>query len=424
MFAMLRARANSERIDSGRSQQNRVEIIQVNDSLPQIEWIDAAIDRAAQRFDCVPSELTKIQTALGRVLAQGILADRDSPALDVSAMDGYAMRLSDLSCSGVPVSGVACAGKPPIELPVGRAIQIFTGAAVPFGADCVIQREQTIESPGSVQLTVAPDSIRPGQNIRRRGENIKSGQLVLAEGTQLTTATAGALATFGPAEILVRRKVRVSLLTSGDELIEPGGQVQPWQIRDSNSLTLQGWLSGLPWATIIGQQRFGDTLQSAIQAIKLAGRDCDAIILTGGVSAGDTDYIPKALMELGGEILFHRLPIRPGKPVLVGCWEGKLVVGLPGNPVSAAVVSRVIAQPLLQRLGGVLPPPMTQLSLSESDDKRLNLVWYRLIELNGGHGRLIDSRGSGDLVSLSRSQGFIEQPAGQSGLGPWRTWLW
>jgi molybdopterin molybdotransferase len=148
------------------------------------------------------------------------------------------------------------------------------------------------------------------------------------------------------------------------------------------------------------------------------------IILTGGVSAGDTDFIPKALTELGGEILFHRLPIRPGKPVLVGLWEGKLVVGLPGNPVSAAVVSRVIAQPLLQRLGGVLPPPMTQLSLAESDDKRLNLVWYRLVELDGGHGRLVDSRGSGDLVSLSRSHGFIEQPAGQSGRGPWRTWLW
>lgn len=396
----------------------------MSEELPQIQWIDAQVDRAAQRLSPVPSEHTEIQKALGRILAQPIVADRDSPALDVSAMDGYAMRLSDLGTDRVSVYAVACAGKPPMDLPDGQAIQIFTGAAVPSGADCVIQREHTIEAPGSMQLKVSVDSIRPGQNIRRRGENIKNCQLVLAQGTLLTMASVGALATFGPAEVLLRRKVRVSCLTSGDELIEPGGQVQPWQIRDSNSLTLQGWLSGLPWVAIGGHQRFGDTLQLAIQAIESVGQDSDAIILTGGVSAGDTDFIPKALVELGGEILFHRLPIRPGKPVLVGLWQGKLVVGLPGNPVSAAVVSRVIAQPLLERLAGRTRTPLAQLSLADPDDKRLNLVWYRLVELDGVHARLVDSRGSGDLVSLARSHGFIEQPAGQSGRGPWRTWLW
>lgn len=161
------------------------------------------------------------------------------------------------------------------------------------------------------------------------------------------------------------------------------------------------------------------------QSLLTAAQDSHVILLTGGVSAGDTDYVLPAIESLGGQVVFHRLPIRPGKPVLVAMLGKTLVVGLPGNPVSAAVTSRVIAQPLLERLAGLrLSQSYLRLELSNSDKKTLNLYWYRLIRLCNAGAELLDSQGSGDLVSLALSDGFLEVPPGCTGTGPWRTWLW
>ncbi len=392
--------------------------------LPQLDPITSAISKAQERLATVSSESVSIDQAIGRVLAEPLTADRDSPPLSVSAMDGYAVRIGDVGEKPLLVSSVSYAGRSPVALPEGRAVQIFTGAPVPQGADCVVRREDTQESNGQVHFSISADSLRRGQNIRYQGENIRSGQEVLPVGTEIGPATVAGLATFGSSQVVVRRLLDVSVLTSGDELVPPGETAEPWQIRNSNLFGLNCWLARLPWVRQVGSHQVADTLSASQESLAEAVRTSDAVVLTGGVSAGDTDYFPEAIQSLGGEILFHRLPLRPGKPVLVAMLKEKLIIGLPGNPVSVAVTSRVIAQPLLERLAGRLAGRQVRLPLVNADEKTLNLHWYRLIHLEEGAARLVDSRGSGDLVSLAQSDGFVEVPPGCWGAGPWRAWLW
>jgi molybdopterin molybdotransferase len=400
-----------------------------NMKLPQLDEVELAVAKLAERCNSVTDELVPIEQALGRVLSLPLTADRNSPATDVSAMDGYAVRVADLqalvsSNARIQIGGVACAGRPPLRLEAGKAVQIFTGGCIPTNADCVIRREDTLESAGEFELRIPLASLSVGQNIRRRGENTTAGQVVLAAGTEITTATIGTLASFGRPMISVRRVLRVSILTSGDELIEPGESVQEWQIRDSNGPTLRSWLSRLRWATLVHLARVKDDLASTRQALQSALDVSDVVIVTGGVSSGDTDFIPKAIVELGGEVVFHRLPIRPGKPVLGAYCQDKIIFGLPGNPVSTSVTARVIAQPVLERLVGRLTRGNLYLPLVDPDENRLSLIWYRLIRLDGDGCRLVDSRGSGDFVSMAQSDGFIKVPAGLKGSGPWPAWLW
>jgi molybdopterin molybdotransferase len=396
--------------------------------LPQLDSVELAIESLCQSLLPIDDEQVTQHQALSRILSQPLTADRDSPPLDVSAMDGYAIRMADIADRAsdltLKVTGVAYAGHAPFPLQTGTCAQIFTGGCVPEGADCVICREDTTESPGYVTLNLQLKQPQAGQNIRRRGENIKRGEIVLAAGTEIDTSSIGALATFGAAELRVRRLLRVSLLTTGDELIESGGQVQPWQIRDSNGPTLRMWLEKLGWVTIVDHRRISDDRQAISAALQELLETCDVVILTGGVSAGDTDFVPGVICELGGQIAFHKLPIRPGKPVLGARCGNKVIFGLPGNPVSAAVTARVIAQTVLERMVGRRPRPNLMLSLNNPDDKKLPLIWYRLITVDGPTACLVENRGSGDLVSMSRSQGFIEQPIGAAGAGPWKAWLW
>ena len=400
------------------------------ETLPQIDPVATAIARLAERLACVEVEPCFTKYASGRVLAEPLIADRDSPAVDVSAMDGYAIRLADLSSardSTMRVAGVAAAGAAPSALPPTEAMRIFTGAAVPGEADCVVRREDTEEGLEAVEFRVAAESLRAGQNIRRRGENIRAGQVVLPRGVALNAPVMGAIATFAPMQLLVQRRVRVVVLNTGDELAEVGEAVEPWQIRDSNGPLLETWLRQLPWIELVGRRHVGDSLESVMAAIAEQLPHADAILLTGGVSMGDTDFVPEAIAKLGGEIVFHRLPIRPGKPVLGASLAGKLLLGLPGNPVSVAVTSRVIGLPLLRRLAGIGPMEEKQPSclLSEADEKKLPLVWYRLVKVaDDGKVSLVDSQGSGDLVSLAQSDGFVEIPIGASGAGPWRVRWW
>ena len=400
------------------------------ETLPQIDPVATAIARLAERLARVEVEPFFTTYASGRVLAEPLLADRDSPAVDVSAMDGYAIRMADLSSardSTMRVAGVAPAGAAPVALPPSEAVRIFTGAAVPAEADCVVRREDTDEGLEEVKFRVAAESLRTGQNIRRRGENIRAGQVVLARGVVLSAPVMGAVATFAPMQLLVQKRVRVAVLNTGDELAEVGEAVKPWQIRDSNGPLLEAWLGQLPWIELVGRRHVGDSLESVMAAIAEQLPHADAILLTGGVSMGDTDFVPEAIAKLGGEIVFHRLPIRPGKPVLGASLSGKLLLGLPGNPVSVAVTSRVIGLPLLRKLAGIAPIEEKQprCLLSEADEKKLSLVWYRLVKVaDDGKVSLVDSQGSGDLVSLAQSDGFVEVPVGESGAGPWRVRWW
>ncbi len=399
----------------------------VIEPLPQLDPVRTAIAKLAQELPCADSEILATKRAFGRVLAEDLLADRDSPALDVSAMDGYAVRLTDLGAGVLPVVGTIPAGAPPQSLPPGAAIRIFTGAPVPAEADCVVRREDTLESPTEIDVQVPASVLSARQNIRRRGENCQAGSVILPAGTVLTPTAVAAVATFAAADLRVRRRVRVVVLNTGDELVELGGAVEAWQIRDSNGPLLEAWLRLHPWIEFVGRQHVGDTLASVMAAIAAHAPTVDAILLTGGVSMGDADYVPEAVEKLGGQVAFHGLPIRPGKPVLGASLNGKLLLGLPGNPVSVAVVSRVVALPLLRKLGGVMTPETgARLAIVQNpDEKTLPLYWFRLVASDAHHQvSLMTSLGSGDLVSLAQSDGYVEVPPGASGPGPWSMNFW
>lgn len=397
-------------------------------NLPQVDIIDASIGILARSLSRVPGESLDIGQSAGRVLAAPLRADRDSPAISVSAMDGYALRWSDLSQRRqFPVQSTTPAGSPPMELAAASAVRIFTGAPVPLGADCIVKREDTVESTNQVTIQVATDSIQVGQHIRRKGENIAKDAVVLESGTFLTPASMAAIASFGAPRIQVYRKVRVSVLNTGDELAPAGQPVQDWQIRDSNGPVLDAWLRQMPWIELVAAKRVGDQHEEVKRSIQAALDESDAVLLTGGVSMGDTDHVPAAIEELGGTLAFHRLPLRPGRPILGASLSGKLILGLPGNPVSVAITSRIFGAPLLRTLGGVQPAhgSVPQVAITDADTARIDLIWYRLVDLGpNGEIRFSKTLGSGDLVSLAKSYGFVRVPAGDSGPGPWPLYRW
>ena len=389
-----------------------------------------ALRLLAEHLAPVADEPVDLHHAVGRVLAQPVDADRDSPAHDVSAMDGYAVRLADLAelTDDMPVAGEVTTGNEPPAMPDGAAMAIFTGGCVPRGADAVIRREDVVESPGRIRLAVARDAIKPGDNIRRQGENLTDGARVLDAGRRIDAAVMAALASFGMARPRVHRRVRVAVIVTGDELLNADDTPAPWQVRDSNGPALAAMLAPLPWVDFQGICRAPDTLDALIGAIHTQLPGCDALLLTGGVSMGDHDHVPAALDAVGAEQLFHRLPIRPGKPLLAAVGpRGQAILGLPGNPVSVMVTARRFAVAALHRRAGLAAgfDAPAAVRLTNPDDKTLKLWWHRLVRfVEPGVAELVPGKGSGDVAAASCSDGFIEIPPGAQGAGPWPCWPW
>ncbi len=372
-------------------------------------------------------ESLPLRDCAGRVLAQSIVADRHSPACDVSAMDGYAVRLTDLQGDALAVAGEVSIGQSSPAMPTGAALRIFTGGAVPPGCDAVIPREQVMEHPTRIQWPPGL-KVAAGQHIRRRGENGAAGETVVPAGVSITSPIAAALASFGIATPRVHQRVRLAVIVTGNEIHDVGETVEPWQLRDGNGPALAAMFAELRWIDCQSISQVPDDPARLKSAIDQALRQSDALLLTGGVSMGDYDYVPATLSELGCRIVFHKLPIRPGKPVLGAIGpEGQVVVGLPGNPVSVMTTARRLALPLLRHLAGhaVIEPPPPLARVVNADDKRLGLHWFRPVRLTGdGEVQLVATRGSGDIISAARSDGVVEIPPNQGGSGPWPFYAW
>lgn len=389
---------------------------------------DALIDLGEKLH---PVEIEADQTELlGRVLGQPISADRDSPAADVSAMDGYAIRRTDLAATGpLAVCGECKPGEPPASMPDSGVIRVFTGAIVPADCDAVVKREDTEETESEIRLLPSTADTAQGMHIRRAGENAKRGSTVLSPGVEIHAAHRATMANFGCSSADVFRRVRVSILTTGDEVgIFDSAQPEPWQLRNSNRDSLVALLQPPPWISITSVEHAIDDRDSLTTTLRRLLSSSDAIVMTGGVSMGDYDYVPDVIRDVGGDVVFHGLPIRPGKPVLGAATEdGKLLMGLPGNPVSATIGCRRLTMPLLARLAGVnswLPRP-TVVRLNDSGEKTIPLHWMRLVRMVD-HGVCVPvfSQGSGDLVSLGQSDGFVELTPQSCGEGPWPFYGW
>jgi molybdopterin molybdotransferase len=393
------------------------------------------------RLRVVEHERIEVSQATGRILARPILNFRDSPALDISAMDGYAFRYSELE-NRLPrtnsdqaqaggdcfeVTGVAAAGARRLVLGPDTAIRIFTGGVVPQGADVVIPRERCREESDRVWVTISLDQIPLGWNIRRQGENAKQDEVGLQAGCCIDGPRMSSIVSMNrEAQIEVSRKVRVTIINTGDELMGMDSPIEPWQIRDSNGPLLESMLRACPW---IEWNRVSarDDLSQIQTRLKEALDVSDAVLLTGGVSMGDTDHVPAAVRHCGAEVIFHRLAIRPGAPVLgaVGS-EGQLIMGLPGNPVSVAVTFRRLGLELLDRMARrVSGRRKWKIQVVGSDSKTLGLVWYRLVQIQAdGTALLLANQGSGDIRSLGLSDGFIEVPPGSLSQGMFAFYDW
>ncbi|TWU45613.1 Molybdopterin molybdenumtransferase [Novipirellula aureliae] len=397
-----------------------------------------AIDALAERLLRRETHQLESDQLVGRVLASDVLADRDSPAADVSAMDGYAIRLSDFgSRSAVPIAGECVAGEAPPPMIPNAVLRIFTGAVVPDGCEAVVKREDTIEHEHSIEFLSSARNASPGEHIRRAGENAKTNDCVLAAGSLVTPASIATMVNFGSYSANVFDQVRVSLITTGNEVDRfEQESPRPWQLRNSNAAAIESMLRSIASVRFIDHHHCRDDRFSLAESLEKCLSESDAVFLTGGVSQGDYDYVPKIIPGFGAEIVFHGLPIRPGKPILGAATRaGKLILGLPGNPVSATVGARRFARPLLAKMSGQNDwrehPP--QVRLHDSASKSLPLHVMRLVrhvENSFEQGKenavvaAVPSLGSGDLVSLGQSIGFVEIPPGHSGEGPWPFFAW
>ena len=315
---------------------------------------DEAIAQVAEHVRPLSGEEIPLRKALDRTPAVDVESADDVPGFDSSAMDGFAVRAQDTANASEksPVSlrivGESRAGMPASQtLSTGEAIPISTGAVVPDGADAVVRIENCRELGVTVEVLT---SVPAGKELRRTGEDIRVGDRVLERGTVLGPAELGVLASVGAAVVECRRKPRLSVLSTGDELVDPDGPIQAGQVRNSNAFTVpaQAERAG---GDVTRVERVPDDRGATIEAIRDA-LDADVLIVCGGVSVGPHDHVKPAFAELGVEEVFWGVALRPGHPTWFGIHEDTLVFGLPGNPVSAMVTFHLFVRPALAALSG------------------------------------------------------------------------
>lgn len=344
----------------------------VNDELHSVEEALSALRRDVGLLD---TEWLALDAAAGRILAGDVSATMDVPPFDSSAMDGYA---TDHRNAGtwLPVSQRIAAGQSASPLTPGSCARLFTGSPIPDGADCVIMQErvelsdETADQPPSAETGTAvksrqalmPTALKVGDSIRKRGQDVSAGSLLLAGGARLNAAALGMLAAQGIAEVEVRCRPKVALLSTGDELIDPGTPLKPGQIYNSNRPMLSEILASFG-AEVVITGSLPDCADTTREQIRQAAELADVIVTTGGVSVGEEDHV-KAVIESLGTLDLWRLALRPGKPLALGRIsraDGRTcrVLGLPGNPVSSFVGAWLFLRPMLGALLG--SPPMAAL---------------------------------------------------------------
>lgn len=360
--------------------------------------------------------------ALGRVLAIDVASTLDVPPADNGAMDGYAVRAADAGRE-LPVRLRVPAGSWPAALPPDSAARLFTGAPLPPGADAVVMQEFcTTRSDEQGQSWVQlPAEIPAGQHVRRRGEDIAAGSVVLKAGTVLNAAALGLAASVGLARLSVRRRLRVALFSTGDELVMPGEPLPPGAIYNSNRFTLHALLEGLG-CEVRDLGAVPDRLDATQDALRTAAAQADVIVTSGGVSVGEEDHVKPAVAALG-RIELWQVAIKPGKPFAQGAVRRAddseaLFVGLPGNPVSSFITFLLLARPLLlARMGAAAAEPVAlrlpaAFSWSRPDPKRQEFLRVRLQA--DGRLALYPNQGSGVLSSLAFADGLAVLQPGQT----------
>ena len=370
--------------------------------------VEVALARLLALAEAAPirdTESVLLAASEGRVLAHDLISSLDLPPWPNSAMDGYALYVADWSGEPLTVSQRIFAGAAPEPLAPGTCARIFTGAPMPAGADCVeMQENAQVQADGRVVFTHA---LRTGQNIRPQGQETTVGEVVLPAGTRLGPIEQGLAASLGCAALDVIRRVKVAVLSTGDELIEPGQPLGPGQIYNSNRVLLCSWLTRLGCEVVDGGI-LPDDLPATRQRLGELGA-VDLILSTGGVSVGEADFLGIALRE-EGELALWKLAIKPGKPLTCGHFRGVPVIGLPGNPASTLVTFALLARPYLLRLQGVqaVEPLKFQVPAGFVWPKPGNRREYLRARLEQGRAVIYKNQSSGVLRSAAWAEGLVE----------------
>jgi molybdopterin molybdotransferase len=351
--------------------------------------------------------------ALGWVLAQEVKTDREYPPFDRSTRDGYAVRSRELSPgASLKYAGAIKAGDTVSEtLLAGTCVQIMTGAAIPPGADAVVMIEHTERAGDAVRFERVA---QPGQNIVARGREAASGKTILSPGMRLGYAELALAAQVGAAELRCAKKARVAILSTGDEVVPVDAAPGPFQIRNSNSVSLAAQVriaGGEP--VLLGNA--ADRVQDLAEKIERGLRE-DVLVLSGGVSMGEYDLVEKALKAMGAEFFFDAVAIRPGKPAVFGACQGKPVFALPGNPVSTMVTFELFVAPAIDLLSGgeARPLPLLEARLAEALKEKPGLTHFlpARVEWGGLAPEVIalEWQGSGDIAALAMANCFLVVP--------------
>ena len=370
--------------------------------------VEEALARLLALADATPirdSESVVIAASEGRVLANDLVSTLDLPPWPNSAMDGYALDCADWTGEPLLVSQRIFAGQAPAPLVAGTCARIFTGAPVPAGANCVEMQENTqVQADGRIVFT---EPLQAGQNIRPQGQETTVGEIALTAGTRLGPIEQGLAASLGCATLEVVRRVKVAVLSTGDELVEPGQPLGPGQIYNSNRVLLCSWLTRLG-CEVVDAGILPDDLPATRQRLTELGA-VDLILSTGGVSVGEADFLGIALRE-EGELALWKLAIKPGKPLTCGYFRGVPVIGLPGNPASTLVTFALLARPYLLRLQGVqaVEPLKFQVPAGFVWAKPGNRREYLRGRLEQGRAVIYKNQSSGVLRSAAWAEGLVE----------------
>jgi len=384
--------------------------------IPVADAINIVLDHTS----ALPSESVTLGESMGRILAEDIIADTDLPPFDRAQMDGYAVRAADVeqTPARLRIVGESAAGAGwHHEMKAGEAVRIMTGAPVPQGADAVQQVELTRELNGAGTVEIL-ESVQIGRSIVRRAAEIKAGETVLRAGEEINAQMIATLASFGYAPVKVGRRPRVAVMATGSELVDVEQKPARDQIRDSNNYTIEAYAK-LAGATVERLPLAGDDTELLKKQMAGALERCDMLITSGGVSMGVYDFTKTAFRQLGAEIFFERVALKPGKPTVFGKIGEKLIFGLPGNPVSVAVTFNLFARTALRAMQGAAEKGLPEVTavlarnVKASPDRDSYLP---AVLRTDEDGRLLAEPlkwgGSSDFVSFARANGLIVVPAG------------
>ncbi|MCC7050668.1 MAG: molybdopterin molybdotransferase MoeA [Bacteroidia bacterium] len=351
-------------------------------------------------------ETILLAQALGKIIAADIVSPIDVPSFNNSAMDGYAFCFQEEK-TNYPISAQIQAGdKTNFFLKAGNAARIFTGAPMPIGADTVAQQESVIVKNNTVFFNL--DSIRKGQHVRLQGTQCKVGETIIKAGTKITPGVVALLSSVGIYQASVYSCPKVKIIVTGNELINPGTPLQAGEIYNSNQPALVAYLTTLGISNV-QTAHIKDNLEELINEVRISFTQCDVLILSGGISVGEYDFVYKALMTEGVQPLFYKIKQKPGKPLFVGKKEDKLIFALPGNPAAAITCFNQYVKPTLQRLMGEADAFLysAKLPLTHHWEKKGTLANILKAQVSNGEVTILNGQDSFNLLPFSLVNAFV-----------------